>query len=100
MRQRRVLVGVLAFTASGGGDDGRAATRTDAAAPKTTPTPTATATATATPTAHARSVRECAQLWNADALPPENYQVKANDFVAEVAPVRVRVAFGGGTASS
>jgi hypothetical protein len=38
-------------------------------------------------------VRECALLWNADALDPGNHQVSANQFVAELAPVRVHVAY-------
>jgi hypothetical protein len=60
------------------------------------PTKTATATPTETPEPppkRARSVRGCAELWNADALAPENYQVSANEFVAELAPVRVHVAY-------
>jgi hypothetical protein len=81
---------VVMLTASGCGDDERAAMPADAKTPTTTPKPTPTAPA------RARSVRECAQLWNADALAPGNYQVSANEFVAEVAPVRVRVAYGSG----
>jgi hypothetical protein len=77
---------VLLLSVAGCGDAERVAT------PKT-----ARATATATPTETApetaRSVDECARLWNADALEPENTQVSANDFVAELAPVEVRVAY-------
>jgi hypothetical protein len=93
IREGVVVMAVLA-AAGCGGDDERAA------APAATETPEATRTATPTPTPtaepspqRARSVRECAKLWNADALPPENYQVSANEFVAELAPVRVHVAY-------
>jgi hypothetical protein len=49
-------------------------------------TPTATPTETPEPAPErARSVRGCAELWNADALAPANYQVSANEFVAELA---------------
>jgi hypothetical protein len=84
-----VVMAVLA-TAGCGGDEERAAVDAE--------TPEATRTATPTPTPEpapkrARSVRQCAELWNADALEPENYQVSANQFVAELAPVRVHVAY-------
>jgi len=86
---------VLAFGAAGCGDAERAATPSATETPEATPTSTATATATATETAleRARSVRECAQLWNEDALPDDNFQVTASEFVAELAPVRVEVAY-------
>ena len=32
-------------------------------------------------------------MWNADALDPYNSQVSANEFVAELAPVRVTVVY-------
>lgn len=64
---------------------------------------TKTATATATPPvprstpdpppSRARSARSCTELWNADALPPGSFQVSADEFLARVAPVRVRVTF-------
>ena len=41
----------------------------------------------------ARTTRQCARLWNEDALPLDNPQVSANEFVAELAPVRVLVSF-------
>jgi hypothetical protein len=72
-----------------------------AAAPAATRTPAATATQSPTPTAtaelaRATSERECARLWNEDALDPDSYQVTANEFVAELAPVRVHVAHQNG----
>jgi hypothetical protein len=60
---------------------------TAVAEPTTTPTPTPTPTETAqpAPVERARSVEDCLKLWNADALEPGNYQVSANEFVAELA---------------
>jgi hypothetical protein len=91
IREGVVVLAVLVATGCGGDER--------AAAPATQ-TPEATRTATPTPSPspepapkRARSVRECAELWNADALPPENFQVSANEFVAELAPVRVHVAY-------
>jgi hypothetical protein len=92
---REGIVAMAVLAAMGcSGDDERAAS------PAITKTPEATRPATATPTStpepapeRARSVRECATLWNADALTPESYQVSANEFVAELAPVRVHVAY-------
>jgi hypothetical protein len=84
MLPRTLIVGVVgALAATGCGHSERAAgTRT----PSATPTPAPQLT-------RARSVRECARLWNEDALPLDNPQVSANEFVAELAPVRVHVAY-------
>jgi hypothetical protein len=72
-----------------------------AAAPTSTstPSPTANATPTATPSAspelaQARSKQECVQLWNEDAL-DDSFQVTANEFVADLAPVDVYVSYEG-----
>jgi hypothetical protein len=87
---RTVIVAMCVVIAAGCGNEKRAA------APAATDTPEPTATPTRKPKAaprRAHSVRTCAQLWNADALDPNNYQVSANEFVAELAPIRVHVAY-------
>jgi hypothetical protein len=78
-----IVVAGLALTACGGEE------RETTAAERT---PTATKTPEPAP-ARARSVRGCAELWIADAIDPGNFQVSANEFVAELAPVRVHVAY-------
>jgi hypothetical protein len=90
LRPRTVIVAMCVVIAAGCGNEKRAA------APAATHTPEPTATPTPKPKAaprRAHSVRTCAQLWNADALDPNNYQVSANEFVAELAPIRVHVAY-------
>jgi hypothetical protein len=84
-----LIVGLLLSTAAGCGSAERAAAPAATDTPRATPTPTPTET----PPKAARSLRDCAQLWNADVLAPESSQVSANEFVAELAPVRVRVAY-------
>ena len=86
VREGIVVLAVLA-AAGCGGEEERAAAPAGTATPEATPTPTPEPAPK-----RARSVRECAELWNADALAPESYQVSANQFVAELAPVRVHVA--------
>jgi hypothetical protein len=84
-----ILAAALILTGCGGDDP-----TTAAAEPTRTPTPTPTATETPDPAPkRAKSVRGCAELWNADAIDPDNFQVSANEFVAELAPVRVHVAY-------
>lgn len=66
-------------------------------APTATTTPTETPTATPTSTeapelAQARSTKQCARLWNEDAL-DDSFQVTANEFVADLAPVDVYVTY-------
>ncbi|MDA0179364.1 hypothetical protein OJ997_03565 [Solirubrobacter phytolaccae] len=72
-----------------------------AAAPTSTPTPTRTSTPTATPSptptakpalSRARSLKQCVQLWNEDAL-DDSFQVTANEFVADLAPIDVYVSY-------
>jgi hypothetical protein len=92
IREGIVVIAVLAATGCGGEDESAAEPAGATPEATRTATPTPTPTAAAAPT-RARSVRECARLWNADALEPESYQVSANQFVAELAPVRVHVAF-------
>jgi hypothetical protein len=74
------------------GSSERSATPSATKPARSTPSPTATPTTAAAPE-RARSVRACAKLWNADALDPSNFQVSANEFIAELAPVRVHVAY-------
>jgi hypothetical protein len=86
-----IVVAALAVAGCGGDEESPASA--DATPDATaTPTPTPTETPERAPK-RARSVRGCAELWNADAIAPENYQVSANEFVAELAPVRVHVAY-------
>ena len=90
IREGLVVVALIAATGCGGDDEQPSRAETEEATRSTT----SGSTATAEPgPKKARSVRQCAKLWNADALPPESYQVTANEFVARVAPVRVRVAY-------
>jgi hypothetical protein len=93
VREGLVVMALLAATGCGGDDE-----RGAVPGPAETAEATRTATPTPMPTPEpspkpARSVRDCAELWNADALAPESYQVSANEFVAELAPVRVHVAY-------
>ncbi|MDA0174306.1 hypothetical protein OJ998_34725 [Solirubrobacter taibaiensis] len=91
------MLGLATIALVGCGEqEQRAATR-----PIATATATPSATPTATPTAkpvltRAASTRQCARLWNEDALPLDNPQVSANEFVAELAPIRVLVTFDEG----
>jgi hypothetical protein len=90
---------ILALVVAGCGGE----TEERAAAPATaTPTPSPTATATPTPTAtpkpelaRARSLKQCARLWNEDAL-DDTFQVTANEFVADLAPLRVALIYDKG----
>jgi hypothetical protein len=92
MPQRAIVpMAVLILSVAGCGSTERAAVPAATTTARATPTPTPTPTETSPEVAG--SVGECAQLWNADALEPENTQVSANEFVAELAPVRVRVAY-------
>lgn len=93
------MVGVLRIAAllaagfiAGCGTTDRAATPAPTKPARSTPAPTTTPTAEGAP-ARARSVSACAKLWNADAIDPDNFQVSANEFIAELAPVRVHVAY-------
>ena len=76
-----------------GGDERGAANDTAGTSTRTQATTSAPTTPPEPPPERARSARTCAELWNADALPIENSQVSANEFVAKVAPVRVHVMF-------
>jgi hypothetical protein len=84
------VIAALTVVAVGcGGEEEPAA----APSPTATETPTATPTSTAAPElAQARSTKQCAQLWNEDAL-DDSFQVTANEFVAELAPVDVYVTY-------
>ena len=84
-----VLLAAMCAAGCGNGSE-RAATPAPAKSARPTASPTATPDAAPEP---ARSVRACAKLWNADAIDPDNFQVSANEFVAELAPVRVHVAY-------
>ncbi len=77
-----VAIAAAALVAGGCGGDDRP---TADAEPTKTATPTPTKTPEAAPVERARSANDCLKLWNADALDPENYQVSANEFVAELA---------------
>jgi hypothetical protein len=96
LRRGLSLLAALAMGASGCGEGERQATPATTSTPEATPTPTPTSTATQEALTRARSLRQCARLWNEEALPGENFQVTANGFVAELAPVRVRVAYARG----
>ncbi len=90
IRAGLVAVAVLALAGCGGDDEGAGARDT----PDATPTTTSARTSPAEqPPKRARSVRSCAELWNADALSTSSYQVSANEFVAKVAPIRVHVLY-------
>ena len=93
IREGLVVAAALAL-AGCGGEDERGSAPDAAGTTEATQTTTAPSTqpADAGP-ARGRSVRSCAKLWNADALPVANSQVSANEFVAKVAPVRVHVMF-------
>jgi hypothetical protein len=86
------IIAALTFTALGcGGQEERAAAPSPTAT--STKTPTATPTSTKAPElAQARSTKQCAQLWNEDAL-DDSFQVTANEFVADLAPVDVYVTY-------
>jgi hypothetical protein len=77
-----VAIAVAGLVAAGCGGEDRSTTEAE---PTETATPTPTETAKAAPVERARSVDDCLKLWNADALDPGNYQVSANEFVAELA---------------
>ena len=90
VRAGLVVMAMLALAGCGGGDE-RAESRDTTG---TTPTTTSARTSPPDPPPkRARSVRECAELWNADALSPSSYQVTANEFVAKLAPIRVHVLY-------
>ena len=89
---REGLVVVALIAATGCGADNEQPRRAETGEATRSTTSASTATADPGPT-KARSVRQCAELWNAAALPPESYQVTANEFVAKEAPVRVHVAY-------
>jgi hypothetical protein len=74
---------VAGMVAAGCGGEERTTAGAETKTP--TPTPTPTETAKPAPVERARSVDDCLKLWNADALEPGNYQVSANEFVAELA---------------
>ncbi len=96
IREGLVVMALLAATGCGS-DDKRAGAPGAAETSEGTQTTTPASTPTPKPAPkRARSVRGCVKLWNADALPPGNYQVSANEFVAKLAPVRVHVAYQGG----
>jgi hypothetical protein len=80
-----VAIAAAGLVAAGCGGEDRT---TVEAQPTTTATPTPTETAKPAPVERARSVDDCLKLWNADALDPANYQVSANEFVAELAKKR------------
>jgi len=94
IRDGLVVVAVLLALVGCGSDDEPTATPDATGTAKTTRTTTSASTpAPEPPPKRARSVRSCAKLWNADALPPGSSQVTANEFVAKLAPVRVHVAY-------
>jgi hypothetical protein len=82
---RAALWIVVAGLAAGGCGGEERTTAAEEPTKTPTPTPTPTETANPAPVERARSVDDCLKLWNADALAPENYQVSANEFVAELA---------------
>lgn len=77
-----VAIAVAGLVAGGCGGEERPTAEEE---PTKTATPTPTKTAKPAPVERARSVADCLKLWNADALDPGNYQVSANEFVAELA---------------
>jgi hypothetical protein len=86
MTPHRIRVSVLAaalLLAAGCGEEEQAETPAATRTPEATETPTPTATPTQAPK-KARSVRECAELWNADELRGSTHQVSATDFVADL----------------
>lgn len=90
----RWLIAALTFLALGcGGEEEPAAAPAPTATATSAETPTATPTPTEAPElAQARSTKQCAQLWNEDAL-DDSFQVTANEFVADLAPVDVYVTY-------